>query len=163
VPAARPSRPLLTTTEVGRLARPPVSSETVLREIGDGRLQAITVGGYRLVDPDEAARRPRGWRRCAPRTYPAAHRAAGPVVLTKITFPRERPGEVRIRVYPGGNLRSPKLIAGACVFNGRAWDYTLWSRPGQHSEGDETGDVRTLTELRGQLEKRIGSQGNWWH
>jgi hypothetical protein len=88
--------------------------------------------------------------------------AATPAIATKITFPAERPGEVRIRVYPGGNLRGPKLIVGACVFNGRTWDYTLWSRPGEHAEGDETGNVRTLVKLRGQLAERIGTRGDWW-
>lgn len=181
MPATRPSRPPLTTTDVGKLTRPPVSSDTVLREIRAGRLQATTSGGYRLVDPDEAARWAAAYRRGAHQRNPRGHRshsrpgrpaakegnrereAASLVVQTKITFPAEGPGEARIRVYPGGNLRGPKLIVGACVSNGRTWEYTLWSRPGEHVEGDETGNVRTLKELGGQLQGRIGEQGNWWH
>lgn len=80
-----------------------------------------------------------------------------------LSFPAERPGEGRIRAYPGGVRRSGKpVIVGSWELEGRRCRYTLWSRPGRAAPDDESGEARTLKLLRGQLEERLAEQGEWW-
>ena len=67
---------LLTTAEAGKLAAPPVSSDTVLREIHAGRLEATEAGGRWLVAPDEARRWAAGYRRGAHTRNPRGRQLA---------------------------------------------------------------------------------------
>jgi hypothetical protein len=84
--------------------------------------------------------------------------------VTKITFPGNGPGEVRIRVYLDGKLSGPVMVVGHADRDPRNfWDVVLWSSlNGPPTPDDEKLTAGTLKILRSMLLKRIARDGKWW-
>jgi len=80
-----------------------------------------------------------------------------------IVLPSTRPGQGLIRVH---------LIGALTVLTVGSWtrppgrgviEYTLWSRAGRWSDGDEPAQMDgVLADLRGHLAQRIEGDGPWW-
>lgn len=85
-------------------------------------------------------------------------------MICVITLPAERPGAGLIRVH--------MIEPAADAITVGSWsrppgantvEYTLWSRAGQYTDGDEFAAVTgVVADLRSHLEQRVQRDGRWW-